>query len=301
MPTIAEIVKYALTANIFLLVVHLGTRASFAEATSFFHNPFRPPASLFRAVLAMNFVVPLVAAAIALTFSLHMPVKIALVAMAISPVPPLVPGKQLRLGASTSYVYGLLVAVSLVAVLSVPLSVELLGRLFGRDAHMSFLEISWLIARTILLPLGIGMSLRALAPQRIAGASQRIARVCNLLLLIGLAPIFWKSAPDIWALVGNGTILSITVLALAAMAAGHWIGGPGEQDRTALGIFAAVRHPGVALAIAKENWPGDHLIPAAVLLFAVVTILTTTLYGRYRLRQHSATGASPTSAPLPPR
>ncbi|MBI4890965.1 MAG: Na+-dependent transporter [Acidobacteria bacterium] len=300
MPALAEIVKYALTANIFLLVVQLGTRASFDEATSFFRNLFRPPASLFRAVLAMNFVVPLAAAALALTFNIHPAVKIALVAMSISPVPPLVPGKQLRFGGRASYVYGLLVAVSLVAIFTVPLSVELLGRLFGRDAHMNFFEISWLLARTVLLPLSIGMALRAFAPKRIARASERIARVCNSLLIVGLAPIFWKAAPDMWSLVGNGTVLSIAALAFAAMAAGHWIGGPNEQDRTALGIFAAVRHPGVALAIAKDNWPADRLIPAAILLFSLVTFATTTLYGRYRLKRYSVP-ESLTSVPPPPR
>src|SRR5262245_42770293 len=133
----AWFVRQALAASILLLVIGLGMRATLTEATSLFREAFHPPYSLLRAVVAMNFVVPIVAASIAAVFDLRPPVKVAIVAMSISPVPPILPGKQLKFGGRHSYVYGLLVAVSLVSIVFVPLSVEVLGRLLDRDVHMS--------------------------------------------------------------------------------------------------------------------------------------------------------------------
>ncbi len=284
-PDFVTLIRLILAASIFLLVIGLGMRATPGEATSFFRHLFHPPYSLVRAVVAMNFVVPIVAAVIASVFGLYQPVKIALVAVSISPVPPILPGKQVKFGGRASYVYGLLVAISLAAIVFVPLSVELLGKLFHRDIHMSFTEMTKLMGTTILLPLAAGILIRMLAP----GLARRIApwvlRVGNLLLLIVLVPLVIASWHGIWSLIGNGTILAIVVVIAIAIAAGQWIGGPDEHDRTALGIVSAMRHPGVALAIGRMNFPDDKLLPAAILLFTLVAAIATTVYGTMRFRR----------------
>jgi BASS family bile acid:Na+ symporter len=51
-----------------------------------------------------------------------------------------------------------------------------------------------------------------------------------------------------------------------------------------LAIVSAMRQPGVALAIARTNFPDNKLVPAAILLFALVAAITTTIYGKRRLR-----------------
>src|SRR5688572_2757830 len=47
----AQLVKAALAASILLLVIGLGMRATFTEATSFFRHMFQPPYSLLRAIV----------------------------------------------------------------------------------------------------------------------------------------------------------------------------------------------------------------------------------------------------------
>ena len=63
--------------------------------------------------------------------------------------------------------------------------------------------------------------------------------------------------PAIVSLVGNGTVLVIAAVVAAGLAAGHWLGGPDPDDRTALAIASSMRHPGVAMAIAERL--GDQL------------------------------------------
>jgi BASS family bile acid:Na+ symporter len=45
-----------------------------------------------------------------------------------------------------------------------------------------------------------------------------------------------------------------------------------------------MRHPGVALAIARLNFPEERLGPEAVLLFIVVNVIVTLPYGIWRRR-----------------
>jgi len=280
----AHLIQLMLAASILLLVAGLGMRVTFAEATSFFRHFLQAPYSLARAIFAMNIVVPLIAASVTLAFGLYLPVKIAIEAASISPVPPILPGKQVKFGGSASYVFGLLVSVSLAAILVVPVSVELLGKLFHRDVHMSFVQMLGLMGKTILLPLGAGMVIRQLAPGLAARTAPWVARTGNILLIAALLPLIGASLPGMWELIGNGTVLAIVVVVGVSITAGHLIGGPSDHDRTALGIVAAMRHPGVALAIGKVNFPDEKLLPAAILLYTLVAAIATTLYGKVRLR-----------------
>ena len=121
-------------------------------------------------------------------FDLTPAVKIALILIAVSPVPPILPGKQLKLGGRIQYVYGLLVAASLSAIIFAPLAIEILGRIFQREAHVLVDLIAKVVLLTVLLPLVVGMALRHFAP----ALAQRIAPITsglgNVLLLIGRDP-----------------------------------------------------------------------------------------------------------------
>jgi BASS family bile acid:Na+ symporter len=79
---------------------------------------------------------PPFAVAAALAFDLHPAVKIALVAVAVSPVPPFLPLKATKAGGARNYTIGLLVAASALAVVLVPLAVELVGAVFGKPFAM---------------------------------------------------------------------------------------------------------------------------------------------------------------------
>jgi BASS family bile acid:Na+ symporter len=99
--------------------------------------------------------------------------------------------------------------------------------------------------------------------------------------------------PAIVSLIGDGTVLAIAAVVVAGLLAGHWLGGPDPDDRTALAIAASMRHPGVALAIARLNFPDEKLAPAAVLLFLLVNVIVTLPYGVWRRRGHAGRAGAP--------
>jgi BASS family bile acid:Na+ symporter len=139
----------------------------------------------------------------------------------------------------------------------------------------------------VLLPLAAGLAGRRWAPALAERVAPWASRIGNALLLVSLVVVLFGRWPDIWSLVGNGTVLAIAAVEVVGLAAGHWLGGPDPDDRTALAVAASMRHPGVALAIARLNFPGETLVPAAVMLFILVNVIVTLPYAVWSRRAHA--------------
>jgi BASS family bile acid:Na+ symporter len=278
--TAALLVRFTLTFSLLLLVFALGLRATMADAT----YVLRRPAMILRGFLAMGVIVPVAAAVLAAVLDLHPAVEIALLAMMVGPVPPILPGKQLRLGGRASYVHGMLVAAALAAIVVVPVAIEVLGRLFGHEAHVGPGLVAKIVGTTVLLPLAAGLAGRYLAPALAERAAAWVSRVGGALLLVSLVLVVFGTWRDMWSLVGNGTVFAFAMVQVVGLAAGHWLGGPDPEDRTALAVAASMRHPGVALAIARLNFPEEKLVPAAVVLFILVNVVVTLPYASWRRR-----------------
>jgi BASS family bile acid:Na+ symporter len=92
-------------------------------------------------------------------------------------------------------------------------------------------------------------------------------------------------------LLGNGTALAMAAVAGAGLLAGHLLGGPGLEDRAALAIASATRHPGLALLIGKTAFPTQSLAPA-VLLFLLVGLLAAIPYQIWIRKREAAQGSS---------
>jgi BASS family bile acid:Na+ symporter len=189
----------------------------------------------------------------------------------------LVPGNQLKAGGKTAYVCGLYVAVSLLAILLVPLTLAILSALFPRDAWIAPATIARTILISVLLPLAAGMAIRSFAPRFAARAAPVVSKLALLLLVLLFLVLLITAWPAMRVLLGDGTALLIAAIAGAALLGGHLLGGPDPDDRAALAIASATRHPGVALLIAKASFPAESVAPT-VLLFLVVGMIAAMPY-----------------------
>src|SRR5262245_33853187 len=102
--TAVQAIGLAIQISMALIIFCVALDARFADLTFL----WRKPGLLLRSLLSMLVVMPVIAVLMALTFDLHHAVEIALLASALSPVPPILPGKQLKAGGESSYVVGLL-------------------------------------------------------------------------------------------------------------------------------------------------------------------------------------------------
>jgi bile acid:Na+ symporter, BASS family len=280
---LAKLIPLALKGSIFLNVFLLGVDARPGDLI----HLLRSPGKLLRSLLSMNILMPLLVVVGVAIFKLHPAVEIALLTLAISPIPPLLPQKTLKAGGEASYAFGLLTVAALLAILFVPVGVAVYGKLFGRPTLMSPLAVMGLVVTTVLAPLAAGMLVRRVASGFAERISKPVSLVAKVLLVASVVPILFVAWPAIVSLIGNGTILAIAVFLVVGLAAGYLIGGPDPEDRVVLSFATAFRHPGVAIAIATANFPGQKPIPAAILLYLLLGAVVSVPIVAWRKKQRT--------------
>jgi BASS family bile acid:Na+ symporter len=268
----------ALKVSIPLQVFATGLDATWHDATYLFSRP----RLLINSVLARNVVVPFLAVLLIKVFPFHVAVAITLGVLAVTPVPPLLPRSQIKAGACSSYVLGLLVSQSFLSIALVPVTIEFMDWALGARAHFSAVRVAALIGKTILLPLAAGMLASKFLP-KLKGVAPQILLGGTALLIAGAIPLLflgWKS----WGvLAGNGAIAAIAIFIVVGNAAGHFLGGHRAADRIALAVATPARHPGLAVAIAEANYP-EHtrLVAGAVVIYLIIRALFVIPYVRWQ-------------------
>jgi len=278
--TIAQLVPLLLQLSIAAVVIGLALEAGDGDLQSL----LRRPGLFLRSVLAMNVLVPLAATAIALLFGLRPEVAAGLILLSVAPVPPVLPGKQAKAGGSGSYAIGLLMAAAVLAIVTVPLSIYLIGKVFGHELHVPAAVIAKVVGFSVILPLLIGTGLRKLAPGSASKLAKILSRAGFLVLAIGFLAILLKSWQGLVAQVGDGTLLAILAWTIVSLVVGHSLGGPDPADRSVLALASANRHPGVAMAIAGAIVTAEQkpALSAAVLFCFLVSTLLTGPYVAWR-------------------
>lgn len=235
---------------------------------------WRRPVLLLKSITAMYVVMPVVAVLMARLLDLPKRTELALVILAICAGAPLLPKKLIKFGGDPTYVFSLIVTTSILAIVTVPVSLHLMAGIISFDTVTVTPErVARVILKTLLLPLAMGMLLRLAAPPlserigepllKISGA---IMGLCAFAALVtGFHLVFEVGLPS---------MLAFAVFTVAAILDGHLFGGPDLSDRTSLAIACSSRHIGLALLIAA-NAPGKHaleLVVAYLLASSVVSI-----------------------------
>src|SRR5262245_53380949 len=158
--TLKALLPLILQLSIALIVFGIALHSTMRDIADLFQKP-----GLFlRSMLAMFVVMPLFAIALAKLFNFDHALEVALVSLAISPVPPILPNKVIKAGGTVSYILGLLVFASLVSIVLVPLAVHLVGLAFGRDLSVPASVVAKVVTVSVLAPLVAGVIVKHLAP-----------------------------------------------------------------------------------------------------------------------------------------
>lgn len=280
---IKALIPFVVQGSLFLLVLAVGLRSRWEDLT----YVFRKPKNLARALVAVNVVVPLAAVILGALFPLDWRTKAGLIIMAVSPLAPFATGKMLKASSDRSYDVGLYAALILAAVVIVPLTVAILNLFYERHAHVSVGAVAWFVIKSVLIPLGAGVAIASVWPRFAERAAPIAQLIAYILLLPVVVLILLKSGGAMMSLIGDGTVVVINLIILAALAAGHWLGASAAHPghRVALAQAAATRHPGIAGLIAQGGTDHDPKVMTAVLLFLVISVLLTTIYAVLVKRQ----------------
>ena len=278
MQELFQIAGLVLKISIIIQVFAIGLGTTWHDATYL----FRKPKLLLSSILARNVAMPIVAILLIKLMSLRGAVAIAIAVLAITPVPPLLPKSQLKAGDRSEYVLGLLVSQTLLAVVVVPVTVELMNLAFGGSARFSAMNVAILVIETVLIPLAVGMLVTYFGPN-LEQFAHYLMTAGSVLLFAGAIPLLILAWKLFGHLAGNGTMLALAIFIIAGMIIGHLLGGPKSQDRATLAIATSARHPAIALAIAKANFPEQGtLVSGAVVIYLVFRIILAIPYMRMR-------------------
>ncbi|MFS0849239.1 Na+-dependent transporter [Novosphingobium panipatense] len=275
------IIPLLLTVSLGLLVIAAGIASSRGD----FAYVISRPRLLAKALVAVMIVPTIVALIVILIFPMSHSAKAGIFLMAISPVPPLMPGRALKFGGSAGYVYGLQGAGAVLALVMVPLLGLVGASIYGVDAHFPVSVVARNIFIGLVVPLAIGLIVgRWVLPGVSPSVPRTITLIANVLLVLAFIPLLVAETPAIMALIGNGTVVAMAAVVVAGLLGGHILGGPELRDRSTLAFTAAIRHPGIALALAGANHAAKP-VTAAVLLFLLVGLLVLVPYQMFLNRR----------------
>jgi BASS family bile acid:Na+ symporter len=272
--TASALITLGLSVSLFAIVLSTGMATSRRDLGLLAVDP----RLLLRSLVSMNVVAPTIAAILALTLPLDRALSTALVLLAISPVPPIGPAKTRSAGGDRSYVVSLLALSAMLSIALIPLSLIVLRTLFELPPAIAPLIVARHVAVSILIPLFAGTIMHALSPVRSERASRVVGALGTVLLVLCAVPLIIAALPRLWPVIGSGGIAVIVAYCTFTLLTGHVLGGPRSDNRTVLALASAVRHPGIAIALARAHFADEPLTTPAMLLCLLVIAVVSTAY-----------------------
>ncbi|MFY9707444.1 MAG: bile acid:sodium symporter [Desulfobacterales bacterium] len=279
------ILQKFVSVTIFSLMFAIGINHSFQQLISL----WRQPALLIRSLLAVVVLVPLVVFLLLPLFDLPPAVATGLAVLAAAPGAPLTYKRTQMAGGDPDYVASLQLTLALLAVLVTPCILAIFYALFELAIErVSPFQVMLQIGEVTFLPVIVGLFVQRLAPKLasvIAKPAQKIANVLFVLLLV-LIVVILAIAPNLRAMLNLGgmPLAAILIMAAAALAIGHLMGGPPRQQRSTLATACIARNVGLALYIAGLCDYGQQVIPT-LLTYMIAGAVLALPYGVWSKRQ----------------
>ena len=279
------ILLYFVSLTIFTLMLALGVNHSFEQLTSL----WRRPGLLFRSLLAVVFLVPMVVVLLLWVFHLPPAVATGLAVLAAAPGAPLTYKRAQMAGGEPTYTASLQLTLALLAVGITPLILALFYSLFELVIEgVTLFQIARQVAQVTFLPVIIGLSIQHFVPRLAEVLRKPVSMLANILfiLLLLMLALLLILVPELRAMlnVGGLAMVAILLMVVVSLAIGHLLGGPRRDQRSALATACIARNIGLALFIAELSDYGQHFIPT-LLTYMILGGLLAVPYAVWSKRQ----------------
>ena len=255
--------------TIFSLMLAIGLNLSFEQMLSF----WRRPALLFRALLAVVVLVPLVVIILIKLFNLPPGVIIGLVLLAASPGAPLTTMRAQMAGARFPYSASLQLTLALLAVFITPITLAIFAILFKEiPERTTILEVAKQVTVAQFLPVTIGLLLQKYGAKYVDAIAKFLTFMSNglfFVLAILLCVLGFPLLLKVWGL----PMIAIAIMVITSLGIGHTLGGPDDHNRSILAISCIARNVGLALFIAILNNVQQQVIPTLIAYLILGAIL----------------------------
>lgn len=254
----------------------------------------RDPRLLARAVAANYVVVPAIAVLMLLNLRPDPLVAAGFLIAAVCPGAPYGPPFTTAAKGNNAVAVGLMIVLAASSAVVAPLLLKLCLPLVAGSGDVGFDVARMIVTLFVvqLLPLCIGLLTRQKLPRladRIVWPATYLSGVLNFALIVLIVVVHFPTLATLRPQGYGG----MTILVLAAVAAGWLLGTPGAENRRAMAITTAIRNVGVALVIATGSFPDTPAVSATVAFAIFQTALmavVATLWGRLPIAPKSSAG-----------
>lgn len=242
---------------------------------------------LLRAFVAMVVLVPAVTLVIVMLLKAPLELGIGLgILVACPPAPVMLRSAVKNGGGDASFMQAMHLLFAALAFLTVPAVINALSSPLGFHIDVPLGMMMWILAKTILLPVTVGLIVRGLFPDFATKFGPLLDRagmaglmIVVLVALVALFPILLQT--------GVKSYLVIALVSATALAIGHLFGPEDPALKTVVAVECGVRHPALAVSIAVANFTPQLALP--VLVPCIITFIAlATIYLKWRGRSESS-------------
>ena len=227
--------------------------------------PLRNVRLVLLALLANFVLMPLGAFGIARLLQLKEPLAAGLIVLGAAAGAPFLPKLAALAKGNMAFSVGLMVLLMVLTVGYMPLVLPMLLEGVTVDAA----KIARSLVLLMLLPLGVGLAVKAWFAAAAARVKPGLDKTSNLSLILLIALLVVVNFDKMLDVFGTRGILAGILFVLLGYALGHVLGGPALDTRRVLGLGTAQRNIAAALVVAGQNFSD----PEVVLMVVVVAIV----------------------------
>jgi bile acid:Na+ symporter, BASS family len=272
MELLAKAVPVALFAFVVSSMLAVGLSLTVGQILA----PLRNTRLVILALVANFVLMPLAALLIARVFRLDQPLAVALLLLGGAAGAPFLPKLAGAAKGNIAFSVGLMVLLMVLTVGYMPIVMPLLLEGVSIDP----MEIARSLVLLMLLPLVIGLAVRASFAAVAARATPVLNRVSTLSLILMVVLMLVTNLRNIIDLFGTRGVLASIVFLVVGFGLGWLLGGPGRDTRSVLAMGTAQRNIAAALVVGGQNFDEPRVVVMVVVVAIVGLLVLMPLGGR---------------------
>ncbi len=238
-------------------------------------QPLRNYRLVVLALIANFVVMPLIAVALARVLGLEQPFAVGLLLLACAAGAPFLPKLAQLANGDIAFSVGMTVLLMVVTVVYLPVVLPLVLPGVTVDPF----QIAKSLLLLMLLPLAIGLALKAYAEKIAEKAKPVLDKISNLSLIILLICIVAANLDKVLQVFGTMGILAALLFIAAGFAVGWLLGGSEASSKRVMALGTSQRNIAAALVVASQSF-SDPKVVVMVVVVAIIGMVTLMPFAR---------------------
>lgn len=180
---------------------------------------------------------------------------------------------------------GLMVVLMVVTIIYLPIVLPIL---MGPGVSVNPWDIARSLILLMLIPLGIGLFIKARYEQVAATLNPIAARVSTVAMSIIMVGLLVVNFSQIIATIGTGGIIAALIFLVGSFIIGYLLGGRAEETRSGMALGTAQRNLSAAIVVAVQNFSDPNVITMVMVVSVVglfVLMFAAGEFGRRALKK----------------